>query len=393
MPLPSRARLPEPGAAVLIAAASARALAQAARRAGYRPLGADFFDDADTRELCAENRLVEGGLGTGFTEGNLIPALELLSAHAAPCGLVYGAGFEDRADLLEALARRWTLFGNTPGAVRHAKDPFRLAALCETLDIPHPEISARLPSDSQHWLVKSAGGSGGTHVVPAADFCAEGEGLYFQRKAAGEPISVQFLADGRRARVIGLSRQWAAPVPGAPFRFGGIMRPANLPPRMEKKLRQAAEAVTEACGLRGLNSIDFLVDESAYTLIEINPRPGAALDIFEDRKGSLFQAHLEACAGCLPGYPLEFTGAAAAAIAYVPEYVASLPDFDWPGWSADRQKAASELQAHDPLCTIKARADKPVRARALADARTSLVLGRITHSQNNNINLGKETAP
>jgi len=78
MPSLSRVRSPEPGAAILIAAPSGRALAAAARRAGYRPLVADFFDDSDTRGFCAANRLVEGGLEAGFNAESLIGALEAL---------------------------------------------------------------------------------------------------------------------------------------------------------------------------------------------------------------------------------------------------------------------------------------------------------------------------
>ena len=243
-------------------------------------------------------------------------ALEALAEDQAPRAFVYGAGFEDRAGLLELVAQRWTLFGNPPAVVRSVKDPVRLAELCAALNIPHPKISARMPRDGRHWLVKSAGGSGGTHVAPAGAFRAEDEKIYFQRIAAGEPVSILFLGDGAKALVVGLSRQWAAPAPGEPFRFGGSLRPAGLSPGLETRLRRAAEAITAACGLRGLNSIDFLVEGSEYTLIEVNPRPGATLDIFEDRGGSLFRAHLCSSLGCLPPRPLEFAGAAAAGIAY-----------------------------------------------------------------------------
>jgi predicted ATP-grasp superfamily ATP-dependent carboligase len=159
MPSFSRVRSPEPDAAILIAASSGRALAAAARRARYRPLLADFFDDSDTRGFCAANRLIEG-FDTGFEGESLIGALDELAKEATPCGFVYGAGFEDRAELLELVARRWTLFGNPPAVVRSVKDPVRLAELCAALNIPHPKISARMPSDRRHWLVKSAGGSG-----------------------------------------------------------------------------------------------------------------------------------------------------------------------------------------------------------------------------------------
>jgi predicted ATP-grasp superfamily ATP-dependent carboligase len=277
--------------------------------------------------------------------------------------------------------------------VRSVKDPVRLAELCAALNIPHPKISTRMPRNRQHWLVKSAGGSGGSHVAPAGALRSGDEKIYFQRIAAGAPVSILFLADGAKARMVGSSRQWATPAPGQPFRFGGSLRPAGLSQGLETELRRAAEAVTAACVLRGLNSIDFLVEGNEYTLIEVNPRPGATLDIFEDRGGSLFRAHVDACLGRLPRRPLSFAGAAAAGIAYARHEITSMPEFDWPFWTSDRQKARSALRPDDPLCTIRARAAKPSRARALVDERTKFILGRLEGIQNKSGNYRKETAP
>ena len=387
----SPVRSPEAGAAILIVASSGRALAAAARLAGFRPLAADCFDDLDTRGVCAGNCLVEGGLEAGFTEENLIPVLDTLAAGERPCGFVYGAGFEDRPELLDVIARRFPLIGNPPDVVRGVKDPLRLAALCASLDIPHPRTSLDRPGDPENWLVKSIGGAGGRHVAPAMDALATDGNVYFQRIATGAPVSILFLADGAETHVAGLSRQWAAPAPGEPFRFGGSLRPAHLSPSVDRKLRRAAEAVTAACGLRGLNSIDFLVDGEAYTLIEINPRPGATLDIFEDCGGALFRAHVESCLGRLPARPLAFEGAAAAAISYARRDIPAMPEFDWPDWTADRQKAQSQVRAHEPLCTIKARAAQPARARAILDERAHWLLGQLDHIQNLTANLRKET--
>ena len=161
-------------------------MAGAARRAGFTPLAADFFDDLDTRGFCGANRLVEGGLGQGFAADTLIPALNSLASAAPPCGFVYGAGFEDRPELLEIIARRFPLLGNRPDVVRGVKDPVRLSQLCATLNIPHPEMSAKMPSDSRDWLAKSVGGAGGSHVAPAGEAILAGENIYFQRLVAGE---------------------------------------------------------------------------------------------------------------------------------------------------------------------------------------------------------------
>ena len=89
------------GAAVLALLAYGSAIL-----AGYRPLVADSFDDSDTRDFCVATRLVEGDLEAGFNAGSLIAALEALAKGEAPCGLVYGAGFEDRATACAARAER-----------------------------------------------------------------------------------------------------------------------------------------------------------------------------------------------------------------------------------------------------------------------------------------------
>jgi predicted ATP-grasp superfamily ATP-dependent carboligase len=408
----SELKTPDGGAAVLIAAASGRALAAAARRAGYLPLVADFFDDADTRSLSAATCRV-GDPDAGFDAKTLIPALERLAEGRAPVGLVYASGFEDRVELLDEIARRWTLFGNKADSVRRAKNPVLIAELCRALRIPHPEISLAPPPNAEGWLVKNVGGAGGSHVALASAWRASDENIYFQRVAPGEPVSILSLCDGREALdhddiglnqskimnltdfkslerdasgkvvstfphpalALGSSRQWAAPSPDEPFRFGGCVRPAGQAADVERRLIEAANSLAAAIGLVGLNSFDFLVAGEAFALIEINPRPGATLDIFEN--GLLFEAHIDACRGILPPASLEFTGATATQIAYARREIAAMPAFDWPAWTADRPRAGSALRLYDPLCTIKACAADPERARALVTERTACLLDRI----------------
>ena len=180
--------------AVLIVAASGRALAAAARRAGYRPLVVDFFDDLDTRTLAVANSLA-AATGRGFEAPDLIDRLEQLAAGRSPLGLVYGGGFEDRPQLIAEVARHFPLYGNSAKVVALVKDPQNLADLCRELSIPHPEISFDAPPDPAHWLVKRAGGGGGRHIVPALSKSAE-PGDYYQRRRKGSPVSALLLGDG-----------------------------------------------------------------------------------------------------------------------------------------------------------------------------------------------------
>jgi len=390
MPSALPANLPKDGPTVLIAASSGRALASAARRAGWRPLVADFFDDLDTRHLCAANCLVEGGIDEGFTAENLLPALFGLAKTEVPCGLVYGAGFEDRPELLELTAQYFPILGNAPDVVRTVKEPRLLADLCAGLKIPHPDIRLSKPTASRGWLAKRQGGAGGSHIAPAG-WPAGGERIYYQRWVPGEPISILLLGNGEKVEIVGLSRQWTDPAPLEPYRFGGSLRPVHLPPKLEGKLRRAAQSAAIACGLRGLNSVDFVVSDSDFWLVEINPRPGATLDIFDNRKGALFRAHIEASRGVLLKHRLKHQNAAASAVAYARRDIGSMPQFAWPSWTADHEKAQSFVRAQAPLCTVLAKAATPDRARALLAARLHFVLNELGQIQDNPIS-GKETA-
>src|SRR5262245_16105216 len=124
---------------VLIVAASGRALAASARRGGLVPFVADFFADQDTLALCASHRRLPSGLTAGMQPDEVFAALQALSAAAPGAGVVCGTGFEDRPELIAAIAARWTLLGNAARVVARAKDPEALAELCRDGGIPHPE--------------------------------------------------------------------------------------------------------------------------------------------------------------------------------------------------------------------------------------------------------------
>jgi predicted ATP-grasp superfamily ATP-dependent carboligase len=253
-----------------------------------------------------------------------------------------------------------------------------LAALCKDLGIKHPEISFEAPSENAgEWLIKHAGGSGGVHIGPA-DRVSEMPGAYYQRRVAGIPLSSLVLADGTTASVLGLSEQWALPTPELPWRFGGSARPVSLDTNLTGALATASKTIAEAAHLVGLNSVDFLVDGDDFHLIEINPRPGATLDIFHDRDGLLLRAHIEACQGHLPRQPLQFEAAEAAAFVYTPFAITCMPSLDWPVWTADRQKSGSSLAKQDPLCTVMAKAPDLASARRLLDERTGHILALIS---------------
>ena len=354
--------------AVLIAAASGRALAASARRAGYAPLVVDFFADDDTREAAESCVRLKDGLARGFQRDSLMAACERLAAGRTVAGVVYGSGFEDRPTLIEAMAKRWRLMGNPATIVARLKDPLIFAALCRDIAVPHPETRLDRPADSSRWLARQRGGSGGGHIRSAeADPPADGE-TYFQRRVDGRSVSALVLADGARCVILGFSEQWAQE--RRPFRFAGAARPASIPPSVEQALAAAAGRFCERTPLVGLNSLDFLATEDGIWLLEVNPRPGATLDIFEPERGpSLFALHAAACEGVLEPAP-RIEGARATQIVYASYEIAETPSFVWPPWARDRQPAGSAVAEGDPFCTVVA------GGATAADARRALA-GRV----------------
>lgn len=361
--------------AVLIAALSGRALAACARRGGYRPLVADLFGDLDTRELAEACERVPGSLTRGFAQSALLASLDRLAAKREVIGVVVGSGFEDRPRLLGSIATRHELLGNTADIVAAVKDPFRFAETCARAGVPHPEIRRDRPTGDA-WLRKRAGGSGGIHVTASTRRTGVQQGRYYQRRVAGDPVSAAFLAAGGRCRVLGLSRQWADPAPRRPFRYGGASRPAELTSARAAEISDAVNRVVSQTGLRGLNSADFLVREDGFDLLEVNPRPGATLDIFADREGALFRLHLDACNGFLPHVAPDWPAAAAVATVYANATICLPQNFAWPSWSADRQPPGETVPEAAPLCTVLAEAGDAATAERLVRNRAAEILAR-----------------
>ncbi|MFP5516503.1 MAG: ATP-grasp domain-containing protein [Alphaproteobacteria bacterium] len=357
-----------PKSDVLVVALSARALAASACRSGLGVAALDLFADADTaamadRCLALPSRRLR------------LPGPALRHALAAPdlrgVPLVYGAGFEDRPELLAALERDRPVLGNAAGTVARLKDPLAFAALLARIGIPHPEIATSPPDEGGGWLMKRAGASGGGHIRPAGRRVPAGH--YFQRRMPGRPVSLLFLSDGRRVVPVGFSRQWVAPAPRQPFRYGGAVGPLPVPSIHEgiaASMTAAVSRIAAEVGLVGLNSADFLAGPGGWCLLEINPRPGATLDLFDrSPMPGLLGLHMAACAGELPQVMPSLAGCRAATVVYARTPVLLDGRMRWPDWTADRPCTPVHVPAGAPLCTVLADAADPVEARRLAGRR------------------------
>ncbi|HEX6104222.1 MAG TPA: ATP-grasp domain-containing protein [Gemmatimonadales bacterium] len=362
----------------LIVAVTGRALAVSAARGGHRAVVLDCFADRDTRAVAAACRSVVSTRGLRFDPRALRRAVEAL-APGSP--LVYGSGFEGATGLLGRIAAGRPLYGNGPETVAAVRDPARFFPLLDRLGLAHPEVRLARPADGTAWVVKRAGGAGGAHVRrvgserPTAD-------SYYQRFERGRTLSVLFLADRARAHVLGVNQQWTAPARhGLSFLYGGAVGGIQLPPAVEREIRDGLDALVAATGLVGLNGLDFILRGTRWLVLELNPRPTATAELYDaDYARGLFDRHLRACQGELPRRPAAARAVRAHAVVYAAAPAVAGGDFAFPSWCRDVPVVGTRVGPGDPVCTVHASGPDAERTLALLRRRHAALQSALTRA-------------
>ena len=116
---------------------------------------------------------------------------------------------------------------------------------------------------------------------------------YVQRELAGVPLSMTGIVSAKGA-AFAFVQPLLSPISRRLFRFGGVAGSIDIDADLEARLIEIGLDVARAVNLVGLVSYDLVITDQTPALLEVNPRPGAALDIFDDENGTLFAAHLAA---------------------------------------------------------------------------------------------------
>jgi predicted ATP-grasp superfamily ATP-dependent carboligase len=230
------------------------------------------------------------------------------------------------------------------------------------------------PAEGKAWLTKKRGGAGGSHIVGRLPR-GYVPGVYYQERIGGRAVSAFFIGNGKDACVLGFSEQWTAPSSKSLWRYGGAVRPATLPPALSETMASSVRRLARSFKIKGLASADFLVNDEGAFLLEINPRPGATLDIFDCGATPLLRLHIEAVrAGKLPSSAPKLADVMASAIVYAAAGGAAPPGMAWPKWTADRPKSSEWIDKNRPICTVLARAGTKIRAKRLIKERICKIL-------------------
>jgi len=386
-------------AALVVVAASARGLAEWLRRAGWPDRGApllavDAFGDEDL--LAAVDGWRQLSLPDLRRPQRVVAAVEALLARQAALGglrtppagaadhqvdVLLGGGFDGAAAVLHGLADRYRVLNTSPQSWAAARDPL----LFTRLGILTPETRVSPPPSPVGWLRKDADGSAGLAVSAAAAppqspvAAARPRGsAYWQRRSVGVPVSLLFCAHAGGVLPVGVNRQWCSPAPGLPFRFGGVASGFEPAPArgdaVRAQLLDAAVRVTAATGLRGLASLDAMLDRSGQVhALELNPRPTASVELYDREAPGLLRLHIAAVLGqALPQWVAP-SGSRALAVVYARHLRVAGPR---PG-SASDWRCGATVAAGAPLCTVHAAAADALAAmrRARAAARRLAAAG------------------
>ena len=364
---------------LVVAALSARTLAESAAQAGWRVIALDLFGDLDTRRASARwVSIGEPGV-LAIDARRLRAALNDAAHEPGVIGWVAGSGFEGALTLLDAGPASLPRLGMASAAVRDLRDPRHFFATLDRLGLARPSTRFNAPVDTKGWLVKRAGGTGGWHIRDASGTRHRHADSYFQRRQEGVPMSALFLADGRGARWVALNQLTVRALGAHPCVYRGAIGPID-DTDLQSKLEAALALLVPAFGLRGLASLDFIAADGVPQLLEINPRPSASMALHANAwPGGLMRAHVEAAQGRLPAIPAaHLPGLRGTEILYA-RHAGSLGTALAGQLAAatdchDLPTANTQFAPADPVCSISAQgSDVAAVQRALAERRAGIL--------------------
>lgn len=366
---------------VLVIGVAVRALAVSAARAGYRVTAVDAFGDLDLRRAATVIPL-RPEQGAEYSPLSAVRAARGVLAEL----IAYTSNFENYPKAVASLARHRSLLGNPPTVLTQVRNPLELMRVLRHRGLTSPATRATPPVARRargSWLLKPrrSGGGHGTRIWHRSEPVPRTH--YLQERIAGTPGSIAFVADGRRAVTLGLTRQLVGDERfGAHgFRYCGSLfgDPSGLFERGEELLAPAAAlatTLTTEFGLVGLNGIDFILRDGVPYPIEVNPRYSASMELIERAHGlSIFETHVRACRGILPWAPAPKSSVEGKAVVFARRDVTVGDTRHWidhPSF-ADVPHPGERIRRGHPICTVFAKASDAEHCHRLLLKRAATV--------------------
>ncbi|MBK8817450.1 MAG: ATP-grasp domain-containing protein [Methylococcaceae bacterium] len=358
---------------VLLVANSARMLAQAARLAGFKPVVIDIYGDQDTAQFAEAMQQT-----ASLSANDLGNALDKMCGYPINFA-VFGSGFENELDGLERLASRFIVLGNHSELTNFLQNKPAFFSLLSDLKIPYPDASFQKPDSYANWLIKPMKGQGGTGIRRYR--CDEdvSDQIYWQKYQQGIPHSVLFLANGERSQIVGFNKQWMTRLNDKDeFIFSGIINATALTNEQKIEIKGWLDSLVAELSLKGLNSMDFIQSGRNCYVLEINPRPSASMQLYDD---DLFVRHIKACDGelyALKQNTAEITGFQ---VVYATQDLIIPAGFQWPEGVQDLPRENTRISVGRPICSMIMHAQDPETVVELLQKQQEFIINALDRLQ------------
>ena len=368
------------GEPILLVSVSARMLAELGTTAGHDVVAIDRFGDLDLQRLCPTVSVLRDLGGRGGMAA-LVDTAERIPAPS----VIYGAGLENRPELVARLASGRRLLGCSRETLERVRDPAALGASLRAAGLAYPSTfgpaeARRQTGPSRRWLRKPVRGGGGRGVREWRGGQLDGE-VVVQEHISGLACSAAAVADGRSATLLGVSEQLIGhrAFGGRGYAWCGNLVPPRLGGVQQRALAGAARTIcvhlAHAFQLRGLFGVDLVWDGERAWVVEVNPRPTGSLECMEAaHEVGVFAAHLDGCGGHLPSVAPAPTPrrAAGKAILFATREVHVGDTRGWPARGIrDVPHPRERIAAGGPICTLVSVRESPEAVLADLEARAA----------------------
>ena len=278
---------------IAIVGFSARAAVQCAKRQGFEVIAVDMCSDRDLLNDCQKH----------YPLNDPNWQLALIAGHPN-VPVLFTGGMENRIDLVERCQTNGLVSTPNASSLRAMRSLDNWAAWAVSCNLGWPatlqtmdEIrSCDVLFPGRKWLAKPFSSAGGIGITEW--FRHEGDDHasafdpakgFLQERLPGESIGVTFLSSNFGSAVVGATASWKsgswkseASCVGEPiYAYQGSYGPVSLSRELLAKLQSFATLVGTESGLLGLWQADFLLHDNELTLLEINPRWSASMDLLD----------------------------------------------------------------------------------------------------------------
>ena len=277
------------GYPIVVLGFSARAAAECAVRAGYRPIVVDFCGDRDLTSLgCRYHSMAD-------------PAwLDWLVDQPTSGPVLITGGMEHQSLRLYDYFRRTGRSCEAIDSILAMRDIQNWRLWAHESDIVWPESIAMADAsmvqdptmDSlSRWVLKSyqSVGGQGVHDWPIDNatsrqhLSVDSQNYYLQQKQEGTGVGVTFLTSDFGTILLGGAESGFQDTQSfmPKYTYRGSIGPCQLSETSLARLRSFGQHVGNEARILGLWQADFIVNQESMALLEINPRWSASMELLD----------------------------------------------------------------------------------------------------------------